>query len=118
MCTSPAWAVCAIPSSDSPNLGWRHDSFRGFADYMLTTEFAEHLQALIDLAQEARLVLMCAETVPWRCHRSLIADALTVRGLKVKHIISAPKLQEHRLTPFARVEGTRITYPVAESPGE
>ena len=59
---------------------------------------------------------MCAETVPWRCHRSLIADALTVRGLKVEHIISAPKLQEHRLTPFARVEGARITYPAAASP--
>ena len=101
---------------DSPNLGWRNDSFRGFADYMLTPEFVEPLQALIDLAKETRLVLMCAETLPWRCHRSLIADALTVRGLKVEHIISAAKLQEHRLTPFARVEGTRITYPAAESP--
>ena len=99
------------PRRDSPNLGWHNDSFRGFADYMLTPEFAEHLQALIDLARQARLVLMCAETVPWRCHRSLIADALTVRGLKVEHIISEPKLQEHRLTPFARVEGARITYP-------
>ncbi len=104
------------PRRDSPNLGWRNDSFRGFADYMLTPEFAENLQALIDLAKQARLVLMCAETLPWRCHRSLIADALTVRGLKVEHIISEPKLQEHRLTPFARVEGARITYPAAESP--
>ena len=104
------------PRRDSPNLGWRNDSFRGFADYMLTPEFAENLQALIDLARQARLVLMCAETLPWRCHRSLIADALMVRGLKVEHIISAPKLQEHRLTPFARVEGTRITYPAAASP--
>ncbi|MFI5330381.1 MAG: DUF488 family protein [Desulfobaccales bacterium] len=104
------------PRRDSPNLGWRNDSFRGFADYMQTPEFEENLQALIDLAKEARLALMCAETVPWRCHRSLIADALTIRGLKVEHIISAPKLQEHRLTPFARVEGTRITYPAAASP--
>ncbi len=106
------------PRKDSPNMGWRNDSFRGFADYMQTPEFEANLRALIDLAQETRLVLMCAETVPWRCHRSLIADALTVRGLKVEHIVSELKLQEHRLTPFARVEGARITYPAAESPGE
>jgi uncharacterized protein (DUF488 family) len=101
---------------NSPNLGWRNASFRGFADYMLTPEFEENLLALIQLAQQQRLALMCAETVPWRCHRSLIADALTVRGIKVQHIISEPSLQEHRLTPFARVEGSRITYPAAESP--
>ena len=77
------------PRRDSPNLGWRNDSFRGFADYMQTPEFDENLLALIDLAKEARLVLMCAETLPWRCHRSLIADALTVRGVQVEHIISA-----------------------------
>lgn len=105
------------PRRDSPNLGWRNASFRGFADYMLTPEFGENLQALIALARQERLVLMCAETVPWRCHRSLIADALTVRGLKVEHIISESSLQEHRRTPFARVEGDRITYPpeVAET---
>lgn len=104
------------PHRDSPNLGWRNDSFRGFADYMLTPEFEGNLRTLIDLARQTRLVLMCAETLPWRCHRSLIADALTVRGIKVGHIISERSLQEHRLTPFARVEGTRITYPATESP--
>lgn len=101
---------------NSPNLGWRNASFRGFADYMLTPEFEENLLALIQLAQQQRLALMCAETVPWRCHRSLIADALTVRGIKVQHILSESSLQEHRLTPFARVEGARITYPLEESP--
>ena len=104
------------PRKDSPNLGWRHASFRGFADYMLTPEFEENLVSLIELAQHERLVLMCAETVPWRCHRSLIADALMVRGLKVEHIISEKSLQEHRLTPFARLEGTRITYPGVDAP--
>ncbi len=101
----------AIP--DSPNQGWRNASFRGFADYMLTPEFEENLLALIELAGRERLALMCAETLPWRCHRSLIADALTVRGIQVQHIISPPGLQAHRLTPFARVEGARITYPAA-----
>ncbi len=104
------------PQRDSANLGWRNDSFRGFADYMQTPEFEENLRALIELAAHERLVLMCAETVPWRCHRSLIADALTVRGVKVEHILSEHRLQEHRLTDFARVEGSRITYPAAESP--
>jgi uncharacterized protein (DUF488 family) len=103
------------PLKDSPNLGWRNASFRGFADYMQTPEFEENLLALIDLAGQEQLCLMCAETVPWRCHRSLIADALTIRGLKVRHIISEHSLQEHRLTPFARVEGARITYPATES---
>jgi uncharacterized protein (DUF488 family) len=104
------------PRRDSPNLGWRNDSFRGFADYMLTPEFVENLQALIGLARQARLALMCAETLPWRCHRSLIADALMVRGLRVEHIISESSTWEHRLTPFARVKGARITYPAAASP--
>ena len=102
------------PKKDSPNPGWRNASFRGFADYMQTAEFAENLLALIDLARQKRLALMCAETVPWRCHRSLIADALTVRGVKVMHILSEHRLQEHRLTPFARVVGVRITYPEVE----
>lgn len=103
------------PRKESPNLGWRNDSFRGFADYMQTPEFEENLQALIDLAAKERLALMCAETVPWRCHRSLIADALIIRGVKVAHILSELSLKEHRLTDFARVEGLRLTYPVAES---
>jgi uncharacterized protein (DUF488 family) len=103
------------PKKDSPNLGWRNASFQAFADYMQTPEFAENLLALIELAARERLALMCAETVPWRCHRSLIADALTVRGVKVRHILSEHRLQDHRLTPFARVEGSRITYPEVES---
>ena len=104
------------PRRDSPNLGWRNASFRGFADYMQTPWFEENLLALIDLAKQERLALMCAETVPWRCHRSLIADALTVRGVKVEHILSEHRLQEHRLTNFARVEGAQITYPLEELP--
>ncbi len=104
------------PRKDSPNLGWRNASFRGFADYMLTPEFEENLLSLIELALHERLVLMCAETVPWRCHRSLIADALTARGIKVEHIVSGASLKDHRITPFARVEGTRITYPAPIAP--
>jgi uncharacterized protein (DUF488 family) len=105
------------PRKDSPNLGWRHDSFRGFADYMQTPEFEENLQGLIALAAPVRLALMCAETVPWRCHRSLIADALIIRGAEVAHILNAGHLQEHRLTNFARADGLRLTYPAPESAG-
>ena len=96
---------------DSPNMGWRNASFRGFADYMQTQEFEEALQALIHLAVEKRIALMCAEAVPWRCHRSLIADALLIRGIRVEHIMSLTRSQTHKLTAFAEVEGTRITYP-------
>jgi uncharacterized protein (DUF488 family) len=103
------------PQKDSPNMGWRNDSFRGFADYMQTPWFEENLLALIDLAAKVRLTLMCAEIVPWRCHRYLIADALTVRGIAVQHIIKN-HLQDHHLMPFARVKGTRITYPRIGSP--
>ncbi len=99
------------PRPDSPNLGWRTAGFRGFADYMLTPEFAKQLQALVELAGRERLAVMCAEAVPWRCHRSLIADALVVRGLRVEHILGPGWRQPHRLTPFARVEGGRLTYP-------
>ena len=96
---------------DSPNKGWRNSSFRGFADYMQTPEFQENLQVLIDLAREEPVALMCAEAVPWRCHRSLIADALSVRDLRVEHIMSEVKCLNHSLRPWARVKGTRITYP-------
>jgi uncharacterized protein (DUF488 family) len=95
----------------SLNLGWRNVSFRGFADYMQTPEFAEHLAGLIEQATQARIVLMCAEAVPWRCHRSLIADALVVQGMRVEEIINASRRQLHTLTPFAEVDGTLITYP-------
>jgi uncharacterized protein (DUF488 family) len=99
------------PARDSKNLGWRNASFRGYADYMQTPAFAEALDRAIRLAQEKRAVLMCAEAVPWRCHRSLVADALLVRGIRVLEIISAAEPKEHKLTPFARVRRTRITYP-------
>ena len=100
------------PARDSINLGWRNASFRGYADYMQTPEFAVALGRAIDLArQTSPTVLMCAEAVPWRCHRSLVADALVVRGIRVLEIVSAAKPKEHALTPFAHVQGTRITYP-------
>ncbi len=100
------------PARDSINLGWHNASFRGFADYMQTPQFAAALAQAIQLAKETSpTVLMCAEAVPWRCHRSLVADALVVRGIRVLEIISAAEPKEHALTPFAHVRGTRITYP-------
>lgn len=96
---------------DSPNTGWRNTSFRGFADYMQTPEFAAGLQALLQIAELKQTAIMCAEAVPWRCHRSLIADALTVLGLPVVHIMSSSKTQLHKLTSFANMEGQEITYP-------
>jgi uncharacterized protein (DUF488 family) len=96
---------------DSINTGWRNASFRGYADYMQTPEFAESLGHLMELASQAPTAIMCAEAVPWRCHRSLIADALTVRGIPVLEILSATKSQPHAMTPFAKVEGQRVTYP-------
>ena len=95
----------------SLNTGWRNVSFRGYADYMQTSEFADHLAALIARAMRERIALMCAEAVPWRCHRSLIADALVVHGLQVEEIVNGTRRQAHALTPFARVSGTAITYP-------
>lgn len=100
-------------SKDSPNMGWRNASFRGYADYMLTPAFAEGLAKLRGLADEGQVAIMCAEAVPWRCHRSLVADALIVRGAQVEHVTSATRASPHRLTPFAEVDGTRITYPHA-----
>jgi uncharacterized protein (DUF488 family) len=96
---------------DSLNTGWQNASFRGFADYMQTAEFEKGIEKLVGLAGKERVAVMCAEAVPWRCHRSLIADALLVRGVAVHHVTSANRAEPHRLTPFARVEGTRITYP-------
>jgi|SoiMethySBSTD1v2_1073268.scaffolds.fasta_scaffold08201_8 3-methyladenine DNA glycosylase/8-oxoguanine DNA glycosylase len=98
---------------DSPNAGWRNASFRGFADYMLTEDFEGGLVELRVLASAGRVALMCAEAVPWRCHRSLVADALSVRGARVEHITSTGRSSPHRLTDFAEVEGTRVTYPSA-----
>src|SRR5260370_29920715 len=96
---------------DSPNMGWRNTSFRGFDDYMQTSEFEAGLHRLIKLVAQKPSAIMCAEAVPWRCHRSLIADALTVRGIRVDDIMSMKRSQGHSLTPFARVHGHRITYP-------
>jgi uncharacterized protein (DUF488 family) len=103
------------PTKDSPNLGWRNASFRGFADYMQTDEFWEALRCLVEIAKEKKAAIMCAEAVPWRCHRSLIADALVAEGLEVFHILSATDLRSHALTPFAIVAGKRLTYPRAKN---
>ncbi len=99
------------PRKDSPNTGWRNDSFRGYADYMQTRAFEEGLETLIEMSRAERTAIMCAEAVPWRCHRSLVADALGVRGIPVVEILSEISYRDHKLTPFARVEGTTITYP-------
>jgi uncharacterized protein (DUF488 family) len=96
---------------DSPNTGWRNPSFRGFADYMGTEEFRESLATLVDLAAQRRTAIMCAEALPWRCHRSLIGDALLARGVRVFHIMGKGPLKEHRLTAFARVRGGEVNYP-------
>ena len=100
---------------DSLNVGWRNASFRGYADYMQTPDFEQSLEELIRLAKRDRIVLMCAEAVPWRCHRSLIADALLVRGIRTEDIMSPNRRQVHTLTPFAKVRGTTITYPTERS---
>ena len=96
---------------DSLNVGWRNASFRGYADYMQTPEFKQSLDELIRLARQDRIAIMCAEAVPWRCHRSLIADALLVRGIRTEDIMSPTRRQVHTFTPFAKVRGTTITYP-------
>jgi uncharacterized protein (DUF488 family) len=96
---------------DSVNLGWENVSFRGFADYMQTEEFGKGLEELTGLAQGKKVAIMCAESLPWQCHRSLIADALSVRGITVRHIMSRKSAREHVLTAFARITETTITYP-------
>jgi len=96
---------------DSTNTGWRNMSFRGYADYMQTAEFQDSLAELIALAGGERVAIMCAEAVPWRCHRSLVADALIARGIEALEIASATSARPHKLTPFARIDGTRVTYP-------
>jgi uncharacterized protein (DUF488 family) len=101
---------------DSLNVGWRNASFRGYADYMQTPEFEQNLQELIGLAYHDRIALMCAEAVPWRCHRSLIADALLLHGVRAEDIMSPTRRQVHTLTPFAKVRGATVTYPAEASP--
>lgn len=97
--------------ADSKNTAWRNKSFRGFADYMQTPEFAAGLARAMKLAKSKPCALMCAEAVPWRCHRSLVADALLARGYSVADIVSTSRAQPHKLTPFARVRGRQVTYP-------
>lgn len=104
--------------SDSPDMAWRNASFRGFADYMQTDEFEKNIESLTDLAKQEHIALMCAEAVPWRCHRSLVADALTVRGIAVEHIISSAHRQPHTLTSWARVKGKHISYPAEALPAD
>jgi len=99
------------PRADSTNTGWRNASFRGYADHMATAEFEEDVLSLLRLAGRRATAIMCAEAVPWRCHRSLVADALMVRGVPVVEILSESSYRMHELTPFAQVEGVRITYP-------
>ena len=107
----PALGGLRHARNDSPNTGWRNDSFRGYADYMQTPAFEAGLDALIGMSRELRTAIMCAEAVPWRCHRSLVADALEVRGISAVEILSESSARMHKLTPFARVDGTTITYP-------
>jgi uncharacterized protein (DUF488 family) len=96
---------------DSVNTGWQNASFRGFADYMQTREFVSAIRKLVQLAKTGPTAIMCAEGNPFRCHRSLIADALTVRHVRVLHISSKSSARQHTITPFARINGTKITYP-------
>jgi uncharacterized protein (DUF488 family) len=99
----------------SPNQAWRNAGFRGYADYMLTPEFEEGLAELLALPRP--VAMMCAEAVPWRCHRSLVADALLARGIDVFHIVGASRASPHQLTSFAKLDGTRLTYPAESAPG-
>jgi uncharacterized protein (DUF488 family) len=106
----PALGGRRAARADSPHTGWRVEGFRGYADHMETAEFASGLAALLDLARARPTAVMCAEAVPWRCHRQLIADALVVRGVDVRHVLGATAVEAHRLTPFARVAGERLVY--------
>ncbi|MFL5813148.1 MAG: HVA1 family protein [Bdellovibrionia bacterium] len=98
------------PVDNSPNTGWINKSFQGYADYMRTSEFEKALESLIELALKKRVAIICAEAVPWRCHRNLISDALTVRNFRVEHILSPTRNQVHKITSWAKVRGTTITY--------
>jgi uncharacterized protein (DUF488 family) len=102
------------PRPGSPNDGWRNQSFRGYADYMASPEWREGFERLLGLAGERKVAAMCAEAVPWRCHRGLIADALVARGLPVLHLLGPGHHQLHQLTPFAEVNGDRILYPAPD----
>jgi uncharacterized protein (DUF488 family) len=107
----PALGGLRKPRPDSVNSAWQNESFRGYADYMATPPFADGLQDLLAYAADGATAIMCAEAVWWSCHRRLIADALIVRGVDVRHIMSATRAEPHELTPFARVRGDRVAYP-------
>jgi uncharacterized protein (DUF488 family) len=107
----PALGGLRHARKDSMNTAWQNASFRGYADYMRTPAFSDALARLTELANTRRVVIMCAESLPWRCHRSLVADALIARGVPVEHIMSAASRKAHMITSFARVEGTEVTYP-------
>ena len=100
------------PKHESVNTAWKNSGFRGYADYMQTPEFNVNLLKIVALSRENRLALMCAEALPWRCHRNLISDALVVRHIRVEHIISKDSVITHELNSLAQVEGTKITYPL------
>lgn len=99
------------PGRESPNTGWRNASFRAYADYMRTDPFRQGIAELLAMAHDGSVALMCAEAVPWRCHRSLVADALIARGMTVRHIYDTRRAPLHCLPPFARVAGDQVTYP-------
>ena len=100
------------PKHDSVNTAWKNSGFRGYADYMQTPEFNVNLLKIVALARENRLALMCAEALPWRCHRNLLSDALVARHVKVEHIISKDSVINHKLNELAHIEGTKISYPL------
>ena len=106
------------PRPDSINTGWKNASFRGYADYMQTPEFEASLEKLLEAARKERVALMCAEAVPWRCHRSLIADALLARGLRTEHILSETRRDIHTTRSFVKREGTRVNYPAQDADSE
>ena len=107
----PALGGLRHARADSINTGWRNASFRGYADYMQTPQFTQALEKLIESAKESPTVIMCAEAVPWRCHRSLIGDALTARSIQVLDIMNACDARPHALTTFAKVDGVQVSYP-------
>ncbi|MCW5799099.1 MAG: hypothetical protein LZF60_250134 [Nitrospira sp.] len=112
----PALGGRRTARSDSPNSGWKNASFRGYADYMQTEAFDEALGELMAHAENERTAIMCAEAVPWRCHRALVADALVIRGWEVTHILGPGQMKPHQLTTFAKVQSGRLVYPASPDP--
>ena len=110
---APALGGLRHTRKDTPSVndGWRNKSFRSYADYMQLPQFAAAVEELVGIAEEKNVAIMCAEAVPWRCHRSLIGDALLARGVEVRDIMSATSIKPHALTRFARVDGHRVWYP-------